>query len=74
MTTISATTFKARCLALLDEVHEGGGELTITKHGRPVAKLVSVEEGASMVGSVEFLVSDDELISPLDLEWEAEAD
>jgi prevent-host-death family protein len=38
--TITATEFKARCLALLDEVQEKGSELVISKHGRPVARLV----------------------------------
>lgn len=38
--TITATEFKAKCLALIDEVQEKGGELLISKHGRPVARLV----------------------------------
>lgn len=73
MDRITATSFKARCLALLDEVAESGGELTITKRGRPVARLVPVDEGASLEGSVRVLVAEDELISPLGLEWEAAA-
>jgi prevent-host-death family protein len=36
---VSATDFKAKCLALLDEVNEGGGSVTITKRGHPVAVL-----------------------------------
>jgi len=38
---ISATEFKAKCLGLLDEGQHTGGELVITKHGKPVAKLVA---------------------------------
>lgn len=38
MRTIGATEFKARCLQLLDEVDAEG--ITITKHGKPVARLV----------------------------------
>jgi len=34
---IGATEFKAKCLALLDEVEESGGTITVTKRGRPVA-------------------------------------
>lgn len=34
---VSATEFKAKCLALLDEVQEHGGTITVTKRGRPVA-------------------------------------
>jgi prevent-host-death family protein len=36
---ISATEFKAKCLALLDEVAEEGSAITITKRGCPVAVL-----------------------------------
>jgi prevent-host-death family protein len=35
---ISATEFKAKCLALLDEI-EHGDTITVTKRGRPVAVL-----------------------------------
>lgn len=38
--TLPAAEFKARCLALIDHVHEGGGPITITKRGRVVARLV----------------------------------
>jgi len=34
---ISATEFKAKCLALLDEVEGQGIRITVTKRGRPVA-------------------------------------
>lgn len=37
---VSATEFKAKCLALIDRVHAKGESITITKHGRVVAKLV----------------------------------
>ncbi|RMF19340.1 MAG: type II toxin-antitoxin system Phd/YefM family antitoxin [Candidatus Dadabacteria bacterium] len=37
MRQIGASRFKARCLALLDEVAETGERIVITKRGRPVA-------------------------------------
>ena len=37
--TISATEFKAKCLALLDQVNEGGTTLTVTKRGKAVAEV-----------------------------------
>lgn len=70
---VSASQFKARCLALLDEVAESGAELVVTKRGRPVARVVPVDEAASLRGSVEQLVDDDELIAPLELDWDAAA-
>ena len=45
-------------------------ELVITRRGKPVARVVPAEPPRSLVGSVEFLVSDDELIAPLHEEWE----
>ena len=38
--TISAGEFKAKCLKLMDEVNETGEQIVITKHGRPVSRLV----------------------------------
>lgn len=38
--TVPAAEFKAKCLALLDLVHERGEPITITKRGRVVARLV----------------------------------
>jgi prevent-host-death family protein len=43
-TTIGAGEFKARCLRLMDEVAERHTEIVITKHGRPVARLVPMDE------------------------------
>lgn len=43
---VPAGEFKARCLAILDEVEAGGGEVIVTKRGRPVAKVVPLEPRA----------------------------
>lgn len=73
MTEISASRFKARCLALLDEVAEGGAELTVTKRGRPVARVVPVDESSSLEGSVKTLVDEAELLAPIGDGWEADS-
>ena len=44
--TLPADEFKNRCLVLLDEVDETGSEIVITKHGRPVARLVPARREA----------------------------
>ncbi|MCY3663974.1 MAG: type II toxin-antitoxin system Phd/YefM family antitoxin [bacterium] len=44
--TIPAGEFKNRCLALMDEVNETGAEIVITKHGRPVSRLVPARRQA----------------------------
>lgn len=55
-----ASTFKARCLALLDEVQSTHATIVVTKHGRPVAKLGPLDEPPATIGSVTLLVGDDE--------------
>jgi prevent-host-death family protein len=45
MRTMAAGKFKTHCLALLDEVEATREEVTVTKNGRPVAKMVPLEAG-----------------------------
>lgn len=39
MQTIQASKFKAKCLALMDQVARTGETILVTKNGRPVAEL-----------------------------------
>ncbi|HLG48282.1 MAG TPA: type II toxin-antitoxin system prevent-host-death family antitoxin [Reyranella sp.] len=41
---INAAAFKARCLALIDEVAETGQPLTVTKRGKAKVQIVAVRE------------------------------
>ncbi len=52
MNTISAAEFKAKCLAILDNVDAGG--LVITKRGKPVATLYPTRRpnNADLIGSL----------------------
>jgi len=43
MKKMAAGAFKAKCLAVMDEVQAKHETVVITKHGKPVAKLVPVE-------------------------------
>jgi prevent-host-death family protein len=43
MKTIPAGEFKQTCLRLLDEVGESGEPIVITKRGKPVAQLTTVQ-------------------------------
>ncbi len=56
---IKASEFKARCLALLDEVAQSHTSLVVTKHGKPVARLVPLDEATPTLGSVTLLAEDD---------------
>ncbi len=69
--TVSASQFKAQCLAMLDEVADTGEEIVVTKRGRAVARVSAATEPRGLRGSVIYHVSDEELIKPVDVEWDA---
>ena len=76
MNRISATEFKAKCLALIDEIGETGDTIVIEKRGKPVAQLqkfVSFEDGVpqfTLRGTVRI---NDDIIKPVASadSWEA---
>ena len=51
---IGSAEFKARCLELVDHVKEARAEYVVTRHGRPVARLVPVDRAvpAAFLGSM----------------------
>jgi prevent-host-death family protein len=49
MKTIPAGTFKANCLAIMEEVKAKRETIVITKHGTPVAKLVPLDTQADEI-------------------------
>ena len=70
--TITASEFRAKCLKLMDEVAETGEEIVITKHGRPVARLLPYRKRPATPfgrGTGKFEIIGD-IISPVDLDWE----
>lgn len=72
---IGAGAFKQGCLALLDEVNETRCEIVVTKRGKPVARLVPIQDPAEIEAQLlgqlrqqgEMLVSEDEFLAPT---WE----
>ena len=73
MKTIGAAKFKEQCLALLDDLGDDG--LVITKHGRPVARLLPFERRhAELIGSLGHKVKVRGDILSTGLEWEAGAE
>lgn len=74
--TIKASEFKARCLQLMDDVAESGEEIVITKRGKPVARLTPcAPPPVSWFGrDRDILRIHSDLIAPVDVEWEADAD
>jgi prevent-host-death family protein len=70
---IKASEFKAKCLALMDEVARTGEAVIITKNGKPVAELVPHRPRKRSIRGIFkdelFIVGD--IISPIDVEWDA---
>ncbi len=64
MQTMAAGEFKAKCLRVMDEVQAKRTAVTITKHGKPVARLVPVEEEDSIFG---FLKGKVKINGPIDV-------
>ena len=70
MKTIDAVTFKERCLTLLDDLDRDG--LIITKHGKPVARLLPFErQHADLIGSLRRKVEVRGDIFSTGIEWGA---
>lgn len=70
MKTIAAAKFKEQCLALLDELDTDG--LIITKHGRPVAKIIPFERtSAELIGSLHGQIQVNGDIFSTGEEWDA---
>ncbi len=71
---IKASEFKAKCLAVLDEVERTRQSVVITKRGKPVADLVphKAQKKRELFGLLKGrleIVGD--IISPIEVEWEA---
>ncbi|MEC5291336.1 type II toxin-antitoxin system Phd/YefM family antitoxin [Aurantimonas sp. C2-6-R+9] len=75
--TVTATVFKSDCLKLIDAMNRDHEPVVVTRHGKPVARLVPVEtnEGRqSLFGAMKDTIHyDDDLIEPAadPSEWEA---
>lgn len=70
---IKASEFKARCLALLDEVARTGKPLLVTKNGKPVAELVPHRPATGVALGIwkdQVRITGD-LITPIDADWDA---
>ncbi len=70
LSTSSLTDVRGNLSEVIDEVARTGGEVVITKHGRPVAVLMAHDEYESLIETVNIL-SDDETVAAI---AEGEAD
>jgi prevent-host-death family protein len=72
---IAAGQFKAECLKLMDRVNENHEEIIISKRGKPVAKLVPIENEPvrSIFGFTRNSVKNEkDIVEPTGEKWNAE--
>ena len=69
--TIKASEFKAKCLQLMDEVAQSGGEIVVTKNGRPVSRVVPYREkpGLAFGGDHGLFQIHADIVEPMPAEW-----
>jgi prevent-host-death family protein len=73
MKSLGAAKFKEQCLALLDQLGPEG--LIITKHGKPVAKLIPYErQSASLIGSLAGKIEIRGDVLTTGTNWDADAE
>ena len=71
MVPLHASKFKEQCLSLLDHLDPGG--IVITKHGKPVARLIPIESGcADLIGSMKGQVKVTGDIFSTGIKWGAQ--
>jgi prevent-host-death family protein len=72
MKSVPAAQFKEQCLALLDRVGPDG--IIITKHGKPVAKLIPIHtDSAKLIGSFKGKIKIKGNILSTAVKWDAES-
>ena len=72
MKTVAATQFKTQCLSLLERVGPEG--IVITKHGKPVAKLIPIRaDSSALIGSLAGKIKVKGRILSTGLRWDAES-
>ncbi len=72
MKKINASKFKEQSLSILDALDPEG--LIITKHGKPVAKLIPIEQGsASLIGSLKGRIKIKGDLLSTGVRWNAES-
>ena len=71
---MGAAEFKAKCLRIMDEVAATGEAVTVTKRGKPVARLVPVTtRPPTLRGFLKGGVkAGRDIISPVAVPWDAE--
>jgi len=71
---VAAGAFKAHCLRLIDEVAKSRTEIVVTKHGKPKARLVPIDDAPPVLlgclrGTITIF---GDIVAPIDEAWNAD--
>lgn len=71
--TIQAGVFKAQCLKIMDDVERTKMEIIITKHRKPIVKLVPIKPDKQVIfGRMKGMIHiKGDILKPIDEEWDA---
>jgi len=71
MQTLAASKFKSQTIAIIEEIAKTKEPLVITKRGKPIVKIIPVDNKVQkekpLKGTVTFI---GDIFSPIDEEWE----
>lgn len=72
MKTVPATEFKTHCLALLSEVAKNHETIIVTKHGKPVVRVVPYTPESDVNPLKDSVIFETDLVAPIDEVWDVE--
>jgi prevent-host-death family protein len=70
---VKASEFKAKCLALMDQVAQSGEPVVVTKNGKPLVELKPYNQRKKSLFGIwkDQVVITGDIMSPIDVEWDA---
>lgn len=72
MKTIPSGQFKTHCFSLLKEVAQNREALIITKHGKPIARVLPIADTSGENPLKNSIVFENDIVEPIGESWEAE--
>lgn len=74
MDSIGISEFKAKCIAILKEVHAGNSPLTVTYRGEPLVRIEPIKQPNRVLGALrnKGRILEDLVALDFDEEWEFE--
>ena len=66
---VSESEFKERCLELIDEILDEGGDVVITRDDRPLTRLITYWRGRPAGSGKGFFTIHGDIVGPIEADW-----